>query len=201
MNKLLLILGFFVAGSWMGAQTFSDQALQQSVLQINNAKTENDYDTLFNTFSTNKTSEKWQANYYAAVSMYLKTVFLIENSPNKNTGETNELARKYAMQALASEKNNGEINTLLGLIHYQKLRIKTSPDPKKEIKTVTGYAAKAETVLKNNPRLTFLKAELAERTGNKAEAIKLLQKATAEFNASEASSGTPNWGKQLVGIH
>ncbi|MDR6922937.1 MULTISPECIES: lipopolysaccharide assembly protein LapB [Chryseobacterium] len=201
MNKLLLILGFLMAGSWASAQVFSDQALQQSVLKLNDASSENDYDTLFKIFSETNTSEKWQANYYAAATMYLKTNFLLSNSPNKNLSESNELANKLATQALASEKNNGEINTLLGLIHFQKFRIKTSTDPQKELKTVTGYMKKAETVLKNNPRLTFLKAELAERSGNKTEAIKLLQKATAEFNTSNSSTGSPNWGKQLVGAN
>lgn len=190
-----------MAGSWASAQVFSDQALQQSVLKLNDASSENDYDTLFKIFSETNTSEKWQANYYAAATMYLKTNFLLSNSPNKNLSESNELANKLATQALASEKNNGEINTLLGLIHFQKFRIKTSTDPQKELKTVTGYMKKAETVLKNNPRLTFLKAELAERSGNKTEAIKLLQKATAEFNTSNSSTGSPNWGKQLVGAN
>lgn len=201
MNKLLLILGFFMAGSWVSAQTFSDQALQQSVLKLNDAQSENDYDTLFKIFSETKTSEKWQANYYAAATLYLKNIFLLSNSSNKNLSESNELANKLATQALASEKNNGEINTLLGLIHFQKFRIKTATDPQKELKTVTGYMKKAETVLKNNPRLTFLKAELAERSGNKTEAVKLLQKATAEFNTSNSSTGSPNWGRQLVGAN
>ncbi|MFP3594777.1 hypothetical protein, partial [Chryseobacterium sp. SIMBA_038] len=77
MNKLLFILGFFVTNFWVSAQTFSDEALQQSVQQLNNAKTDSDYDTLFHTFSETKTSEKWKANYYAAVAMYSKAQFLL----------------------------------------------------------------------------------------------------------------------------
>lgn len=201
MTKLLLILSFLVTGSLMNAQFFSDQTLQQAVLQFDNAKTENDYDMLFSRFSEAKTSDKWQANYYAAAALYLKTNFLLNNSPNSPLGEPNESARKLAMQALASEKNNGEVNLLLALIHFQKIRIKTTADPQKELKTVTGFMNKAETTLKNNPRLSFLKAEIAEKQGNKTEAIKFYQKATKEFETSGTSSSSPNWGKQLIGTN
>lgn len=201
MTKLLLILSFLVTGSLMNAQFFSDQTLQQAVLQFDNAKTENDYDMLFSRFSEAKTSDKWQANYYAAAALYLKTNFLLNNSPNSPLGEPNESARKLAMQALASEKNNGEVNLLLALIHFQKIRIKTTADPQKELKTVTGFMNKAETTLKNNPRLSFLKAEIAEKQGNKTEAIKFYQKAAKEFETSGTSSSSPNWGKQLIGTN
>ncbi len=201
MTKLLLILSFLITGSLMNAQFFSDQTLQQSVLQLNEAKTENDYDTLFSKFSEAKTSEKWKANYYAAATLYLKTNFLLKNSPNSPLGEPNESARKLAMQALASEKNNGEVNTLVALIHFQKIRIKTATDPQKELKTVTSFMTKAETTLKSSPRLSFLKAEIAEKQGNKTEAIKLYQKAAKEFETSDPSSSSPIWGKQLIGTN
>ncbi|PWW29872.1 MULTISPECIES: tetratricopeptide repeat protein [unclassified Chryseobacterium] len=201
MTKLLLILSFLVTGSLMNAQFFSDQTLQQAVLQFDNAKTENDYDMLFSRFSEAKTSDKWQANYYAAAALYLKTNFLLNNSPNSPLGEPNETARKLAMQSLASEKNNGEVNLLLALIHFQKIRIKTAADPQKELKTVTGFMNKAETTLKNNPRLSFLKAEIAEKQGNKTEAIKFYQKAAKEFETSATASSSPNWGKQLIGTN
>lgn len=198
MYKLLLILSFFVTGSLMNAQFFSDQTLQQSVLQIDNAKTDSDYDTLFKTFSETKTSEKWKANYYAAVTMYLKTQYLLKNTPNKPMAESNEIAGKFAVQALASEKNNGEINTLLGLINTQKIRIVATSEPQKILKTAIGYMSKADTQLKDNARLTFLKAEIAELSNNKMEAIKLHKKATLEFNAGNPSSTSPSWGKQLI---
>lgn len=184
----------------MNAQFFSDQTLQQSALQLNNAKSENDYDTLFSKFSEAKT-EKWQANYYAAATLYLKTNFLLKNSPNSPLGEPNESARKLAMQALASEKNNGEVNILLALIHFQKIRIKTTADAQKELKTATSFMTKAETTVKNNPRLSFLKAEMAEKQGNKTEAIKFYQKAVKEFETSNVSSSSPNWGRQLIGTN
>lgn len=197
MNKLLFILSFFVTSAWVSAQTFSDQALQQSAQQLSNAKTDGDYDTLFNIFSEAKTSEKWKANYYAAVAMYLKTHFLLTHTPEKPMAESNELARKLAAQALASEKNNGEINTLLGLITIQKIRIVASTDPQKDLKAAIGYMSKADTQLKNSPRLTFLKAEIAELSNNKTEAIERHQKAVKEFD-TDSSAGSPNWGKQLI---
>ncbi|NIF05528.1 hypothetical protein F3J23_08745 [Chryseobacterium sp. Tr-659] len=199
MNKLLFILGFFMTGFCANAQTFSDQALQQSVQQINNAKTDSDYDTLFKVFSDAKTSEKWKANYYAAVTMYLKTHFLLKQTTGRPMTESNELAKNFAMQALASEKNNGEINTLLGLIYIQKIRLRASGDTQKDLKTAIGYMSKADTQLKNNPRLTFLKVEIAENSGNKAQSIELRQKAVKEFEAADLSSSSPNWGKNLIG--
>lgn len=199
MNRLLLILCFFMAGFRADAQKFSDQALQQSVLQLNDARSETDYDTLFKTFSEAKTSEKWQASYYAAVSMYLKTSFLLKNFPQKNLSESSELAKKYATQAAAAEKNNGEINTLLGLVLVQRIRTVTSTEPQKDLKTAIGYMSKAETQLKSSPRLTFLKAEIAELSNNKADAVERHQKAIKEFEAADASAtASPNWGKQLI---
>lgn len=182
----------------MNAQFFSDQTLQQSALQLDNAKTDNDYDTLFKTFSEAKTSEKWKANYYAAVSMYLKTQYLLKYTPNRPMAESNEAAEKSAIQALALEKNNGEINTLLGLINTQKIRIMASSQPQKSLKTATGYMLKADAQLKDNPRLTFLKAEIAELSNNKIEAVKLHQKAANEFNAAGKTSASPGWGMQLL---
>ena len=198
MNKLLFILSFFVTGFWASAQTFSDQALQQSVQQFNNAKTDGDYDTLFKVFSEAKTSEKWKADYYAAVAMYLKTQYLLTHTTDRPMAESNNLAKKLAAQALASDKNNGEINTLLGLIYAQRIRTVTSTDYQKDLKTANEYASKAASQLKNNPRLTFLKAEIAALSSNKAEAVEFHSKAVNEFNATDLSSGSPSWGKQLV---
>lgn len=198
MNKLLFILSFFVTGFWASAQAFSDQALQKSVEQLNNAKTDGDYDTLFNIFSEAKTSEKLQANYYAAVAMYLKTQYLLKYTTNTPMSESNNLARKFATQALALDKNNGEINTLLGLIYTQRIRTVTSTDYQKDLKTATEYMTKAASQLKNSPRLTFLKVEIAELSHKKAEAVELHSKAVNEFNATDLSSGSPNWGRQLV---
>ncbi|UCA61839.1 hypothetical protein KB553_10045 [Chryseobacterium rhizoplanae] len=198
MTKLLLILSFLMTGFLMKAQLFSDQALQQAVLQFNDAKTEKDFDAVFSKFSEAKTSEKWQANYYAAAVLYLKTNFLLKNSPNNPLGEPNESARKLAMQALASEKNNGEVNLLLALIHFQRIRIKTATDPQNELKTAISFMTKAEATIKSNPRLSFLKAEMAEKQENKAEAVKLYQKAAKEFETSNNSPGTTNWGRQLI---
>lgn len=198
MNKLLLMLGLFMTSIWISGQAFSEQSLQKAVLQLNESKTDRDYDILFNKFSEAGTSEKWQANYYAAAAMYLKTNFLLKNTPNKPLHESNEIALKWAAQAFASEKNSGEINTLLGLIYIQKIRIVASTDSQKDLKTAIGYMKKADTQIKNNPRLTFLKAEIAELSSNKAEAVQLHQKAVKEFNATDLSSGSANWGRQLI---
>ncbi|REC48948.1 hypothetical protein [Chryseobacterium pennipullorum] len=198
MNKLLLILGLLMSGSWISAQTFSDQTLQQSVLRLSEAKTDSDYNTLFDTFSGAGSSEKWKADYYAAVSMFLKTNYLLRNTPNTPLAAFNETAGKLALQAMGSKKNNGEINTLLGLITIQKIRIVASTDPKKDLKTAIGYMSKADAQLKNNPRLSFLKAEIAELSNNKIEAVEQHRKAAKEFAAADLSSETPNWGKQLI---
>ena len=128
--------------------------------------------------------------------MYSKAQYLLKNTTNIPIAESNELAKKFAIQALASEKNNGEINILLGLIHIQKIRIVASTDPQKDLKTAIGYMTKADSQLKNNPRLTLLKAEIAELSNNKIEAIKLHQTAISEFK--DLPAGSPNWGNQLI---
>ena len=99
MNKPLLILSLLITCFWVKAQTFTDKTLSQAVLQLYTAKTANEYDSLFNKFSTVKTSEKWQADYYAAVTLYLKNELQSKKTPGQNLDDLNALARKLAISA------------------------------------------------------------------------------------------------------
>ena len=203
MKKLLLILGFFVAGSWANAQTYTEKDFQQSVLQINTAKTKNEYDNLFQKFSKftgTKTSERWQAYYYAAVSMYLKTELQLNQTMHEDLPGANALARKFAKGALNSQQNNAEANILLGLIYFQKMQISGSQDPQ-DMEVITQTIAKAETTSSNNPRLAILKAIIKEKAGDKADAEKLFQKAISGFDSKNSThSALPTWGKQLIQV-
>ncbi|KMQ59615.1 hypothetical protein ACM39_18470 [Chryseobacterium sp. FH2] len=186
-------------GFCANAQSFTDKSLQQSVLQINTAKTAIDYDNLFKKFSESKTSEKWQAYYYAAVASYLKTDLLIKKGANQSLTTSNAVAGKFAMGALSSQQNNEEVQILLGLIYLQRVTLNASPNVQKDLNTVSEYISKVEGSASNNPRLAILKARVAEQANKTGEAESLYQKASKEFDTSASSSSlTPNWGNQLI---
>ncbi|MDN3695250.1 hypothetical protein QWZ06_24950 [Chryseobacterium tructae] len=194
MNKILLILSFFVTGLWVSAQTFTDKALQQSATQLNTVNTEGDYDKLFKKFTENNTSEQWKAFYYAAVSMYLKAELLSKKSAASDIYPIGT-AEKFALGVSLSQPENPENNILLGLITLRSIQMNVYNNPAKAIQSVSEYIAKAENSDPNNPRLAILKAKSAERSGNMAEAEVQYQKAATGFTTS---GSLPGWGKQLI---
>ncbi|SDI58421.1 tetratricopeptide repeat protein [Chryseobacterium jejuense] len=194
MNKILFILSFFVTGFWASAQTFTDKALQQSASQLNTTNTEGDYDKLFKKFTETNTSEKWQAFYYAAVSMYLKADLLSKKSP-ASASEPSIMAEKFALGGKLSQPDNAENNILLGLVMLQNVQLNVYNDPTKAMQEVSKYIAKAESSDPNNPRLAILKAKSAEKSGNTTEAETQYQKAATGFTTL---SSIPGWGKQLI---
>jgi len=199
MTKLLLTLSFFIVSFWAEAQTFTDKALTQSVLQLNSSKTANDYDTLFNKFSTAKTTEKWQTNYYAVVALYLKNETLLKKVSGASLMDDNALARKIATGIWTIQRDNAEVNTLLGLLYFQKMQIDGSQSNQLDLNVISQSIAKAEANSSNNPRLAVLQAKIKEKSGDKSNADILYQKALGEFsNQNSSDSKSPSWGKQLV---
>ncbi|PRB06809.1 hypothetical protein CQ046_01570 [Chryseobacterium sp. MYb7] len=199
MTKLLLTLSFFIASCWVKAQTFTDKALAQSVLQLNSSKTTNDYDNLFNKFSTAKTTETWQAKYYAVVSLYLKNETLLNKAPGASLMDDNALARKIATGIWTIQRDNAEVNILLGLLYFQKIQIDGSQNNQLDLNAISQSIAKAETSSSNNPRLAVLQAKIKEKSGDKSNADILYRKALGEFsNQNSSDSKSPSWGKQLV---
>jgi len=197
MKKTLLIC-LCVLGFCVNAQSFTDKPLQQSVLQLNNAKTASDYDILFKKFSESKTTEKWQAYYYAAVSMYLKTESLIKKgNPSTLTG-SNALASKFAMGALGNSHSNDEIEILLGLIHLQKVALNASANTQKDITAASDLIVKLESTSVNNPRLSLLRARMAQYAKKTGEAENFYKQASAEFSTAGSSNTVPTWGSTLI---
>lgn len=199
MNKTLLILFSLITCFWIKAQTFTDKTLSQAVLQLNNAKTTTEFDTLFNKFSNVKTTEKWQANYYAAVTLYLKNEMQLKKTSGQNLDESNSLARKLAISASTSQRENPEITTLIGLIYFQKMQLSKSQDVQKDGDVIAKIIAKVEKTSPDNPRVNILKAKLKEKSGDKTEADLSAKKALQTLesqNPSEAAS--PTWGKSLL---
>ncbi|RLJ30951.1 hypothetical protein CLU97_0352 [Chryseobacterium sp. 7] len=199
MTKLLLTLSFFIVGCWVEAQTFTDKALTQNVLQLNSAKTANDYDSLFNKFSAAKTTETWQAKYYAVVSLYLKNETLLKKAPAASLLDDNALARKIATGIWTAQRDNAEMNILLGLLYFQKTQIDGSQSNQPDQNVISQSIAKAEANSSNNPRLAVLQAKIKEKSGDKSNADILYRKALGEFsNQNSSDSKSPSWGKQLV---
>ncbi|GAA4156860.1 hypothetical protein GCM10022217_16230 [Chryseobacterium ginsenosidimutans] len=199
--KKTLLIWFSVLGFCINAQNLTEKDFQQSVSQVNTAKTDNDYDNVFKKFSAytgTKPSDKWQAYYYAAVSMYLKTESQSKKTVHQDLSESNAVARKFA-NAAYSQQNNAETNILLGLIYLQKIEVDKSKDVQIDLEFVLKLIAKAEATSPSNPRLAILKAKMQERSGNKENAVKLFQQALSGFENNNSSNGsTLNWGRQLI---
>ncbi|MFP3595947.1 hypothetical protein [Chryseobacterium sp. SIMBA_029] len=199
MNKFLLMFCFCVAGFGAKAQAFTEKNLQQTVLQFNTSKTVNDYDALFKKFSTANASERWQAYYYQSAAMLLKTDQLAKKGPAESLREPNALAGKAGFAAFTSQRDNAELNILMGLVSLQSIQLNFCLDVQKELTAIAKNIATAESSSPNNPRLAILKARIAERSGDKAEAEKQYQKALNEFTKYNSSdSSIPNWGRQLI---
>lgn len=201
MKKTLLIC-FCVVGFCLQAQTYSEKDFKQTVSQVNAAKTEADYETIFQKFSvftSTKPSEKWDAYYYAAVAMYMKAELQLKKSQTADVSNLTALAGKYAHGGASDSKtNSAETDILLGLIALQKAEIKGAKDVKDNLNIASQMIAKAQAVSPENPRLAILKAKLEERAGNKENAEKLFKKALTGLDTKGASSTAPSWGRQLI---
>lgn len=201
MKKTLLIC-LCVVGFCLQAQTYSEKDFKQTVSQVNTAKTENDYETIFQKFSvftSTKPSEKWDAYYYAAVAMYLKAELQLKKSPSTDVSNLNAIAGKYAHGGASSSKANAaETDILLGLIALQKADIKGAKDVQSNLDLASQMIAKAQATAPENPRLAILKAKLEEKSGNKEIAEKLFKKASTGLESKNASSNAPLWGRQLI---
>ncbi|SHE69013.1 tetratricopeptide repeat protein [Chryseobacterium takakiae] len=198
MKKTLLIC-FLVIGFCLNAQNYTEKDFKQTVSQINNAKTENDFDNAFqklSRYTSTKPTEKWEAYYYAAVAMYLKAELQLKKAPSQDVSETNALARKYGKAAYSDKQNNAEADILLGLIALQRSQI-GGTDAKNDLEAASQFITKAEPNAQNNPRLALLKAKFQERSGNKANAEKQFQNALKAFE-NNASSGSATWGRALI---
>jgi hypothetical protein len=200
MKKTLLIC-FCMVGFCLQAQTFSEKDFKQSVLQLNAAKTESDYDNVFQQFSkfkSSKPAESWQRYYYAAVAKYMKAELQLKKTTHQDISELNALARKYAKGGYSdSKQNNAEVDILLGLIALQKTQIKDTKDVQKDMEVVSEMIKKAEGVSPDSPRLAILKAKMQENSGNKQSAEKLFKKAL-EGLENKSSASAPSWGRQLI---
>ncbi len=123
----------------------------------------------------------------------------LQKTSGQNLDESNSLARKLAISASTSQRENPEITTLIGLIYFQKMQLSKSQDVQKDGDVIAKIIAKVEKTSPDNPRVNILKAKLKEKSGDKTEADLLAKKALQTLesqNPSEAAS--PTWGKSLL---
>ncbi|MGE4514608.1 hypothetical protein SAMN05421846_1189 [Chryseobacterium taeanense] len=200
MKKTLLIC-FCVVGFCLQAQTFSEKDFKQTVSQLNTAKTESDYENAFQKFSkftSTKTTDRWEAYYYAATATYMEAELQLQKNPSIDVSNLSGLAKKYADGGYSdSKQNNAETDILLGLIAFQKTQGTGVKDVQNNLDIVSQMIARAEAVSPDNPRLAILKAKLEERSGNKENAEKLFKKALTGLGI-KSNASAPTWGRQLI---
>jgi Tfp pilus assembly protein PilF len=113
--------------------------------------------------------------------------------------DDNAFARKIATGIWTAQRDNAEINILLGLLYVQKIQIDGSQNSQPDQDVISQSIVKAETHSVNNPRLTVLQAKIKEKSGDQQNADILYRKALNEFsNPNSSDSKSPTWGKQLV---
>ncbi|SEM57997.1 hypothetical protein SAMN05421856_104295 [Chryseobacterium taichungense] len=198
MKKTLLIC-FCVVGFCLQAQTFSEKDFKQTVSQVNSAKTESDYENAFQKFSkftSTKPTEKWEAYYYAAVAVYMKAELQLKKNPSLDVSGLSSLAKKY-VDGGHTQQDSNEVNLLTGLICLQKLQMKGAMDEKKYLDIIHQAIAKADATAPDNPLLAILKAKLAERSNDQANAKVLYEKASNEFQKSKGNA-LLSWGSSLI---
>ena len=125
MKKLILTFSLIVFGTFTYAQSTLDNALKAPVAQMKTAKTVQDFDNLFATFSSlttsNDAANRWKAYYYAGMAQYKKGELLI-NSGNKSAAiETNAMAYKFVAGGVPATNADGK--KLLDLISLQRKKI------------------------------------------------------------------------------
>lgn len=179
------------------SQTFTNKSLQQSVLLLNTVETASDCNNLFKNFLAAE-KEGWISYYYAGAALYLKAQLESSTSAASSVLEASDMAAKFTSAAIGTEKNNAEINILYGLTQLQLLQLGFLEDSPKITDVISENIKIAESISPNNPRLSILKAKLAERFGNTTEATRLYQKAKQEFDSKSSASTDPDWGRSLI---
>lgn len=198
MKKTLLIC-FCTVSFLLQAQSFSEKDFKQTVSQVNGAKTESDYENAFQKFSkftSTKPTDKWEAFYYAAVASYMKAELQLRRNPSMDISGPNNLAKKYA-DAAHTQSDSSEVNLLVGLISLQRLRLKADKEDSKNMDIVRQAVAKTEATAPDNPLLAVLKARLAERSHDQANAKALYERAYEGFQKSQGNA-LLSWGSSLI---
>lgn len=188
---ILIALGVFIKGQSSSVNLFED-----SVNKLSNARSEENFNMLIANFEKSEVHDKWKKFYYLGVAHYLKGELALKNGKSLND-DTNPLAGKNIAAVYTSQQNNPEVIILVGMYLLQRLQIQSGLDTNKEISKIANYIKQADILSENNPRLTILKAKLAEYQKDENLTKILYEKASEEFK-SGLTSNIYNWGKQLV---
>lgn len=200
MKKILLTL-FFVFSIITFAQGNYEKQMLQNISQLNSAKSVEDFSIVKNNFASiagkGKGNTNWQPYYYTALSYLKEGDFLFKNNQRELANDNIITALKYLKPILEKEKDNAEINILLGILYAYRMHISPNENTESIGKVVEQYIEKSEKLDPNNPRLSLLKADFKYFSSeNKTEAVALYKETVKKFNSYKSKNKIdPNWGK------
>jgi len=178
-----------------------EQAMQQSIGQLFQAKSIPEYVEVANQFERISTLEKgeWLPLYYASFA-YIMISF--KETENAKKDQYLDQAQKYLDQAMVIDPNESELYMLQGFLYPSRINI----DPMNRGMTYIGpmnqSLDKALDLNPNNPRVYYLRATMVHHTpeaygGGVSKALPLYLTADEKFKIFKPKTVlSPNWGKE-----
>ena len=125
MKKLLLAFFVVTLSTSAFAQTSFDAKIKENNAKLEKAKTLDEFDNLFTTFSalipSGDSNNKWKAFYYSAFAQYKKADLLIKSNETASATNANAIAYKYLLGGVSNTKT--EYKKLLELLDKQKIAL------------------------------------------------------------------------------
>lgn len=199
MKKITLCIMLIMSVSSF-AQSNTPKKLAEGIRILNTAKSIEDYNKAFDTFSVLRremnSDSHWIAYYYLGYSAYKQAETLLAKNSNAEVNSFLSMATKATLSA-SFNVDNAESNALLGHIELLTLQYKGEKPNKENTIEAKKYLEKAEKLEPNNPRVLLLKAKIMamlpnEEGGNKAEAKAMFQN-IVQMKTNNLHN-MPNWG-------
>lgn len=177
-----------------------ETAMKSAIEKLFAAQTQSEIQDAANTFNriSQKESDKWHPNYYAAYAHIMMTPYL-ENNSDKD--QQLDLALELVEAGKKQSPNNSELTALEGFIHMMRIPI----DPSSRGAQYSGMSMsaiqKALALSPDNPRAQMLLADLQFGTArffgqDNSEGCESLRKALELYESYQPQTPLdPNWGK------
>jgi len=201
MKNTLIILAIIISTTAIaGSEKAYIKAMKTGIIQLNEAKTSEQFDAVANKFirigGTEK--DKWLPYYYSSLA-YARKSFVLKELEEKDENLIESL--KYMNKAKSLEENNAEVIALEGLIYM--LQLSASPAERGQAMTPKTFGAfnTALGIEPANPRALLLKGQMqygmSQFFGSGAEeACAMILKSIELFENAEVDEDSilPDWG-------
>jgi len=206
MKKLVCLVLAMVPLYFKGnAQEPNQNALQNAVTKLDQARKAGDYEALEKEFLKigGQQKKNWLPYYYAAFCN-AKVGFIRQDDgdgiePYSNRGEQQVLTAKSLLDTLQQKKECAELYTVLSMVYRTKVFISPMSYGRKYGTLSQRYRAKAQALDPENPRAIYVKAWEMYYTpklwgGDKTLARQLATESLKKLKVANVSGVNPHWG-------